>query len=233
MRTAILAGLWSLAVPVGSTLASEAPASQTAALALDTRSITLGDIASTKGTAADPAWVLWRIPEGRSEILLSPERREQLVRRRVPNLALPLLHDGPVRFRLDPDGSPEPSTQNASCHFLNEAVPRGTYLSRADLAEGICPDGYVRPAVIFDRNAGTLRSADDLPAGTAFGPLQLPEADIVQPGTPMQLVVREGPVTVSRDVETLQPGLASRPVFVRTPDGATFAAPLIAAGERE
>jgi len=233
MRAAILAGPMSVAIAAGGAAASEATASPADLVSLDTRNITLGDIASTKGTAADPAWVLSRIQDGRSEILLSPERREQLARRRVPGVALPLLHEGPVRFRFDPEVSPEKFTDGGSCYFLNDAVARGTFLSGADFAEGNCTDGDVHPAVVFDHAAGALRSADDLPAGTPFGRLRLPEMEIVQPGTQMQLVVREGPVTISREVETLQPGLPRRRVFVRTAGGDIFTAPLVLPGEGE
>ena len=233
MRAAILTGLMSVAVPAGGAFASEAPAPQTSLVSLATRNITLGDIASTDGTAADPAWVLSRIQDGRSEILLSTERRVQLVRRRLPDLALPLLHEGPVRFRFDPEGSPERLPDEGICYVLNRPAARGTFLSGADLVEGSCAYGDMLPAVVFDHAAGALRSADDLPAGTPFGRLRLPEMEIVQPGTQMQLVVREGPVTVSREVETLQPGLPGRRVFVRTIDGDTFSAPLLPLGEGE
>jgi hypothetical protein len=233
MRAAILTGLMSVAVPAGGAFASEAPAPQTSLVSLDTRNITLGDIASTNGTAADPAWVLSRIQDGRSEILLSTERRAQLVRRRLPGLALPLLHEGPVRFRFDPEVSPEKLPDEGICYVLNRPAARGTFLSGADLVEGSCAYGDMLPAVVFDHAAGALRSADDLPAGTPFGRMRLPEMEIVQPGVQMQLVVREGPVTVSREVETLQPGLPGRRVFVRTIDGDTFSAPLLPLGEGE
>jgi hypothetical protein len=233
MHTAILAGMMSLTVPVGGAFASEAPAPQTSLVSLDTRNITLGDIASTNGTAADPAWVLSRIQDGRSEILLSTERRAQLDRRRLPGLALPLLHEGPVRFRFDPEVSPEKLPDEGICYVLNRPAARGTFLSGADLVEGSCAYGDMLPAVAFDHAAGALRSADDLPAGTPFGRMRLPEMEIVQPGVQMQLVVREGPVTVSREVETLQPGLPGRRVFVRTIDGDTFSAPLLPLGEGE
>lgn len=233
MRAAILAGLLSGAVPAGNALASDAPVSEARTVLLGGRDITLGDIASTMGTGADPAWVVSRMAEGRSEMLLSAGRREQLVRRRVPGIALPLLQEGPVRFQLDPKSLPERPADETGCLLLKTSAPRGTFLSRSDLAEGECAGDQARQSVVFDRNAGTLRSVEDLPAGTAFGMLQLPEAGLVQPGTQMQLVVREGPVTVSREVETLQPALPGRPVFVRTADGEIFAAPLTSAGGGE
>src|SRR5690606_34273596 len=107
-----------------------------------------------------------RMAEGRSEQVLSAERREQLVRRRVPGIALPLLHEGPVRFQIRPERSHEHAADDAGCRLLKTPAARGTFLSRADLAEGACPGARARPAVIFDRNAGTLRSVEDLPAGT-------------------------------------------------------------------
>ena len=233
MRTAVLAGLMSAAIPAGSAFAADAAVPAAATVQLETRNIALGDLARTGGTQANPAWVLAEIPEGRSEISLSAERREQLVRRRVPELGLPLLHEGPVRFRFE-GNRPAPSAgDEGRCRFLVPPVPSGTFLSRADLAEAGCGEDDIRPSVIFDRNAGALRAIRDLPAGTPLGRLDLREEQIVQPGTRMQLVIREGPVTVTREVEMLQPGLPSRRVFVRADDGETFVAPLLARGEGE
>lgn len=229
----MLAGLLSGAACAGSALASQAPASDAGTVLLGGRDITLGDIAAAAGTGADPAWVVARMAAGRSELVLPAERREQLVRRRVPGITLPLLHEGPVRFQIRSESPHEHAADDAGCHLLKAPAAHGTFLSRADFAEGTCPDARVRPAVIFDRNAGTLRLAEDLPAGTAFGMLQLPETGFVQPGARMQLVIRKGPVTLSREVETLQPVIPGRHVFVRTTDGEIFSAPLAAAGGDE
>ncbi|HTN14564.1 MAG TPA: hypothetical protein VL094_07135 [Sphingomonadaceae bacterium] len=123
-------------------------------------------------------------------------------------------------------GAAEPG----KCLALVQGVGASAFLT-AELAEPApCRKERPRLPLGFDRDAAAPFATEALPAGTYLGPMMLKPGPIAPAGEALQLLVREGPVIVERQVRPIHPMRAGERGFVRAEDGTVLAARFVDAG---
>ncbi len=202
---------------------------------LPAREITVADLAvldNGQRTRLGPLTIAV-VPAGRSHLELDSATRAKLLRRRVPGQALRLRHGGKVRFEV-PE-APGPGHGARPCLMLRHDLDAGAYLQPEAVAPAPCRAHAARLPLRFDRRVNAPRLSAPLAAGAYLGPLAVRGGPVIGAGTELRHVARQGPVTIERRVNALQPSRMGQAVFVRTQDGAVFAshlaAPVEAAGE--
>lgn len=120
-------------------------------------------------------------------------------------------------------GNAASASQLGECLALAQGVGAGEFLT-AELAEPApCRDEAPRLPLIFDRDARTPVASEALPAGTYLGRMALKPGPVAPAGKALQLLVREGPVIIEREVRPLRPLRAGERGFVRAEDGTVLA----------
>lgn len=193
---------------------------------LPAREITVGDLAALDQTqrARLGSLAIATIPTGKSHLELGAATRARLLRRRVPGQDLRLRHGGKVRFKV-----PEPREAGRGarpCLMLRRALDAGDYLQPEAVAPVPCRDHAARLPLRFDRRVNAPRLSAPLAAGAYLGPLAVRGGPVIGAGTELRHVAHQGPVTIERRVNALQPSRMGQAVFVRTHDGAIFASHL-------
>ena len=155
---------------------------------------------------------------------LSAERRRQLVRRQLPALNIQLRHSGTVRFRFPKS---EPRVSRQICYAARTSLDAGAFLYSGNVDRVSCRSETLVPPLQFDSFALTLKTKEHIAAGRYLGPVRVPAWRPVAANKTMQLVSRHGPVSVTRNVTTLQTAREGNRVFVRTEDGDVFSATLM------
>lgn len=199
-------------------LAAGSAAPLPAQLQLDGRDIRAGDIAT--GVPSEP--VVARIPNGEVTVELSEAVRRRLIVNRFPGVAFSLRESGALLVRAR---RPNPPVK-AKCLRSTHAIAAGQHLTNADAEPIPCDPTQPKATLRFDRQLGAVIAADPVAAGEILGAVRLASTAFVPAGTGMHYRTAEGPVTIEREVVTLQPGRAGRSVFARTIDGQVISAPL-------
>jgi len=195
---------------------------------LPAREITVADLAALDQTqrARLGSLAIATIPVGRSHLELDAITRAKLLRRRVPGQDLHLRHGGKVRFEVP--GPRDAGRGARPCLMLRHDLAAGDYLQPEAMAPAPCRAHAARLPLLFDRRVNALRLSAPLAAGTYLGPLAMRGGPIIGAGTELRHVAHQGPVTIERRVNALQPSRMGRAIFVRTHDGAIFASRLAA-----
>lgn len=113
------------------------------------------------------------------------------------------------------------------CYALAAPVAAGDYIDRSDVSAVACREQPSDAPLAYDRNARALRAAAALAAGDYLGPLVIDAGRVARPGEELVLVIREGPVTIEREVSPVSPVRSGEDGFVRAEDGTVFAATYI------
>ncbi|KPL68255.1 hypothetical protein SZ64_09055 [Erythrobacter sp. SG61-1L] len=121
----------------------------------------------------------------------------------------------------------------AQCLALAEDVAAGEFLT-AEMAEAT-PCREERPGLplAFDHDAGAPLASAAMPSGTYLGRIALRPGAIAGAGQKLQLVVREGPVIITREVSPVRSLRAGERGFVRSADGEVLAARFLDTGSAE
>lgn len=114
----------------------------------------------------------------------------------------------------------EPDT----CRTLRAPVTAGEFITAEEVADTACREEQLKLPLRYDRAARAPVATRTIPAGTYLGRLTLTSGAIAAPGETLQLVIHDGPVTILRAVEPVQPLRAGRRGFVRTEDGQVLTA---------
>lgn len=187
------------------------------------RKVTVGDMAILPAvlTAKHGSRVVIEIPESVEFVELTEARREQLVRRQFPALEIPLRHQGKVRFQ----SSATPAViAGHHCFKAKTFVEKGEILEASDIEPAHCRKGNELSPLRYDENARMIITTDNIIEGRYLGSFAMPAGRAVTKGTQLKLVSRDGPVTVTRNVTTLQTVREGSDVFVRTDDGQVLSA---------
>jgi flagella basal body P-ring formation protein FlgA len=197
--------------------------------------VTVADLVRPiEGRIADPAWrhmLVAKLPKGIAE--LSSESVARLVRRRLPGAAVRIPSGFlTVRFERLPanDGVGNASTVVRDCNAAARPLRAGQVLGANDVSSVRCLSGPMPRVVRYDRFNAVTMATDDFPAGTYLGALAPLPAGQIAKGTEMVLRATVGPVTIQRQVTTLQPGQNGKRVFVRDAEGGVTSAPLAIEG---
>jgi hypothetical protein len=201
---------------------------------VDGRRLTLRDVADLSDLPAPlrgaaGGTVIAVAPPGRTRLLLSASR----VRRRLgaaipalsPWLRTPASEDVEATIRID--FAPAAVAETARCAIVQRFVPQGEAITTADVRTSACT-GAARSALRYDDRTGGVRALGDLYAADEIREPAASSLAILGAGRTITLTARFGPVTVSRQVRSLQPIFNGRGAFVRSADGQTFA---VTAGE--
>lgn len=113
-----------------------------------------------------------------------------------------------------------------TCLRTVRAIAPGDAMTRADTEDMPCDRSPGGSGLRFDAHRGTVVAAAPIAAGHYLGAIRLPSAAQVPAGTPMHFRTSEGPVSIEREVVTLQPGRRGGRVFARTGDDQVMAARL-------
>lgn len=210
-------------------------AAEPAAAALsDVPTIELRDDALRVGDLARASdhgdMIIARLPGGVSHVTLTEERQRALLRNRLPGTSLSLRHRGIIRVERGEVGRSRVGL-TGPCFALRANVVDGDYLSREDVEEVSCNGAPGDARVRYDAAAAAPFARTAIPAGAYLGRIRLPEQAPLAAGKPLLLRSTIGPVTVERQVTSLQAGREGRRVFVRTEDGELLASHLAPAME--
>ncbi len=127
-------------------------------------------------------------------------------------------------------GNAASAREPGECLALAQGVGAGEFLT-AELAEPApCRDDALRLPLTFNRDAAAPFATEALPAGTYLGRLALKPGPVAPAGKALQLLVREGPVIIEREVRPLRPLRAGERGFVRAEDGTVLAVRFVDAG---
>ncbi len=119
--------------------------------------------------------------------------------------------------------------ETGTCLALERVIRAGEFLTAEAAGETPCRDRQPTLPLSYDRDARAPVATAAIPAGTYLGHLVLAPGPIAAPGDKLALVIRSGPVTITREVSPLRPARAGERVFVRTADGDVLAARFAAA----
>lgn len=167
------------------------------------------------------------LPKGQSEVELDRSVVKALLRRRVPRLDFPAGPDDSdaIAFKsFAADHSPVVPT----CQQARRAIPAGKIVVADDLEEIDCTaHAPIAAALTLDRTYRVVRAVRHISPGDVIGRL-VPPHMAYEISEPVSLSIRVGQVRIERTVETAQPGVAGRDIFVKDSDGAVFAVPTLA-----
>lgn len=192
---------------------------------LSGRELRAGDFAT--GVPSDI--VIARVPHGIRMLHLGEDARRRLISSRFPGVPFQLRARGPLVLRL----SGQTGGKKARCLRAVRAIAPGEAIVAADAEKVDCPADGSRASLRIDRTTGSVLASAPIMAGEHLGPIRLPGQAQVSAGAQMRFRTVSGPVSIEREVVTLQTGRVGRPVFVRTADGQVIAAPLLGVAIRE
>lgn len=130
-------------------------------------------------------------------------------------------------------GGPALAAVRGECFALAQGVGAGEFLT-AEMAQAIpCREERPDLPLAFDRDAGAPVAKEDLPTGTYLGQLALRPGSIARAGEALQLLIRQGPVIVEREVRPIRSLRAGERGFVRAADGEVLTARFVDAGGAE
>lgn len=115
------------------------------------------------------------------------------------------------------------AAESGECLALAQGVGAGEFLTADMATPAPCRDEHPRLPLTFDRDARTPVASEALPAGTYLGRMALKPGPVAPAGKALQLLVREGPVIIEREVRPLRPLRAGERGFVRADDGTVLA----------
>lgn len=187
-------------------------------IAIDGRSIRVGDVIEGIAGSRVAGVEIARVPATRTVVALSRRALVSLIRRAAPGFVVTPRGDGTVVFHV----TARSVARHDPCWRTTTIVAAGETIGRDRVMQGTC-DG-ASAAAHFDRRGGTIVADAALPVGSVIGRVAPPPAPVVARGGAMTLIARTGVVTVERPVVALQPGRAGRRVFVRDGAGHVFAA---------
>lgn len=168
--------------------------------------------------------VILRLPDNRNSYRLTARAVIDLVRRRIPGIAVSASGADMVRFSRMPLTSARLPAQG--CWESVRPIDAGATVRRGDVRPVPCIAGQTRARIRFDQVSQSNRLVDAVSAGAYLGRVLALDDDRIQPGTAMTLRSTSGPVVVERPVWTMQPGRNGRRVFVRDGDGAVHSVKL-------
>lgn len=191
-------------------------------VALSGRELRMADLAklSPGESATLGRLVAARLPAG-AAVAISAAERSRLLHLRVPGRDLALRDSGTVRF-----STPAEARRNAAgCAALTAPLDQGEYLDSGRVRAVPC-QASSSAALRHDPRVGAPFATAPLAAGTYLGRVSLREGQVIGSGSAMRLVSAAGPVTIEREVRTLQPARAGQSIFVATGDGAVITSQL-------
>ena len=188
---------------------------------LDQRDIQAKDIAIA---APSPEHIVARIEAPNTRLLLTVADQQMLLRRAYPGLEVKRRHAADILFMTHQRHIE--AAARGICYRLRHNVAEGDYVARDDFAPTACDAAATPVKLAYDKAARALFSRSDLPAFSYAGAITLRSSDPVRAGTAMTLRTISGPVTIDRNVVTLQASRAGQHIFVRTKDGTVLAHPL-------
>lgn len=170
-----------------------------------------------------------RLASGAQGVTLDQPTLRVLVANRLPGTRFMLRGSVSMRFVRGQGGAPAPG----NCLVARTTVPAGVRID-AELVERARCTGAVTSAasVGYDRATRTPFARKEIAAGANLGPLRIGAAASVPTGQAMTLRTSVGPVTIERQVVSLQPARAGRRAFVRTDDGSVMSARMSAGGDQ-
>lgn len=200
---------------------SERPVSIREIVTLEASLLRVGDLIVERGRLSPEVaqLVVARLP-GRAHYALSAEAAAALVRRRVPGLIV-AVPDHAVRITIARAPGNAPVRQ---CHRTTHALAPGKVLRQTDVTPARCGADAVTEALSYRGGYVIVREA--IAQGAQLGTLPPLDAAGVDTGAELTLRAQSGAMVVERDVTAVQPGRSGGQVFVRSADGAIFAAPL-------
>jgi hypothetical protein len=215
-------------------IATGAPDAGAVVLARDAQvtgaTITLGDLADLSRLppalrARAKALPIAEMPQGRASMRLAEPFVVARAGALMPALApwLGVSDGGLINVRLLREGPV--AMASAPCMTLRTAVARGAVATADALTPGRCDTALIARGFHYDAPTGAALAVRDLKPGEAVTPMAWGVIADAAPGERVYVTTSVGPVRVTRAVETLQPALAGRAVFVRADDGAIFSAP--------
>lgn len=202
----------------------QAALAETETVHLNGREIAAADIGNAVPT---PHAVAVRIAPRVKAVMLTAQEQRLLLQRLYPGLKLSPKYKTDVVFVAGSNlAAGQTDIASARCYATRRDVPAGDYFSREDFATVPCDAAARAERMGYDKAARAVFARSDVPAFTYVGRLALPSSEPVKTGTPMTLRTIAGPVTIDRNVVTLQPARAGQRVFVRTREGVVLAHPL-------
>lgn len=173
-----------------------------------------------------PDLALLQLPDAGAALELDEARRIQLLRNRMPGRNFALRHRGTLAVARADEPAPSRNPRRPSCYSARSDLPAGTYIVRADVNEVDCSAARGDARLRYDAAARAPYARDQVAAGSYLGALRLDADRPVAQGTAMLLRTRVGPVTIEREVVSIQAGRGGKRLFVRAEDGAAFASRL-------
>ena len=163
----------------------------------------------------------------RDRVDIAADQLARLVRLRLPAVQ-PGFAEGRVYVFHLPRNTLKASTgvqRNRTCLRLTKSVKMDAVIQKPDVKKGDCPlaNGSSR-RVYLDRSKNLVRAAENLSPGDFLDAVRLPGASFIDSGQRLTLSYREGPVTVERQVYSLQTAEAGNRIFVRTDNDDVIAA---------
>ncbi|WP_332819480.1 hypothetical protein [Sphingopyxis sp.] len=202
--------------------AAETGVETTARIALHDDALRIADIAIAP---SEENRVVARVPRQASGLSLTEEQRRTLLRNRVPGRQFRLRHTGTIWVERGAAKSPS-HLLGGHCYSARTDLPAGSYLDRNAVAETACKAGAAERQLGYDADARAIVARRTISAGSYLGRLRLDDRAPVASGQAMVLRTSIGPVTVERNVTSLQPGRHGKRLFVRTDDGKLLASTL-------
>ena len=114
-----------------------------------------------------------------------------------------------------------------ACQMLRVPLAAGAFVTAETVANTPCRDDGPRAPLEYDYAAGAPVTTAAMPAGTYLGRLLAPTGPIAAAGKTLYLVIREGPVTIVREVQPVRAVRGGKPGFVRTGGGDVLTARFI------
>jgi flagella basal body P-ring formation protein FlgA len=111
------------------------------------------------------------------------------------------------------------------CRVLVSPKNAGEAVFAEDTLSAPCPSKRDNTLLRYDRRRGLVVTRVALAAGAELGAVWLPLRPAVAAGETVSITAGVGHVVISRQAQALQPAKAGQKFFVRTEDGAIFAAP--------
>jgi len=216
----VVAPAFLLALLVGSP--AETGAGNGARITLRDDALHITDIAIA---SPDEDRVVARLPSRSSGLLLTEEQRRGLLRARVPGRQFQLRQAGTMWVERGA-ANHQAHRFGGPCYAARTDLSPGSYLDRDAVAETACEAAAAERRLGYDAVAGAVTVRRTIPAGSYLGRLRLDDRAPVASGQAMVLRTSIGPVTVERNVTSLQPGRHGKRLFVRTDDGELLASTL-------
>jgi flagella basal body P-ring formation protein FlgA len=190
--------------------------------------VRLGDVADLTGLPG--AWrvaaaglPIARFAPGQRRIVLSGTAIAERARGAMPVLAAWIAPPAAAAAQVTRRASAAADRPEGPCLRALRPIPAGGTVTQTDVEAARCAAAAVR--LSYDGATGLARARDDLAAGDLLHAPPRRTLSAVRPGQTLTLRAAAGPVVVERQVEVLRAARPGAAVYVRSDDGAVFAAP--------